>query len=82
LQIELRRAYNCEIMLSKVKVPLPELMVSYSLWYSFFSTPYDIHLHINASLMAELNLRFYRVIRVLQFRSEKFKLLVCSFLYK
>ncbi|KAH9613745.1 hypothetical protein KSS87_009711, partial [Heliosperma pusillum] len=24
--IELRRAYNCEIMLSKVKIPLPELM--------------------------------------------------------
>lgn len=27
LQIELRRAYNCEIMLSKVKIPLPDLMV-------------------------------------------------------
>ncbi|KAJ4826465.1 hypothetical protein Tsubulata_019432 [Turnera subulata] len=26
--IELRRAYNCEIMLSKVKIPLPELMNS------------------------------------------------------
>uniref|UniRef100_A0A7N0TCC6 Formin-like protein n=1 Tax=Kalanchoe fedtschenkoi TaxID=63787 RepID=A0A7N0TCC6_KALFE len=26
--IELRRAYNCEIMLTKVKVPLPELMKS------------------------------------------------------
>ncbi|KAK3020876.1 hypothetical protein RJ639_046273 [Escallonia herrerae] len=26
--IELRRAYNCEIMLTKVKVPLPVLMVS------------------------------------------------------
>ncbi|XP_059459848.1 formin-like protein 6 isoform X2 [Corylus avellana] len=26
--IELRRAYNCEIMLTKVKVPLPELMSS------------------------------------------------------
>ncbi|XP_062099581.1 formin-like protein 18 [Humulus lupulus] len=26
--IELRRAYNCEIMLSKVKVPLPDLMSS------------------------------------------------------
>ncbi|XVF89253.1 hypothetical protein PTKIN_Ptkin19aG0115400 [Pterospermum kingtungense] len=26
--IDLRRAYNCEIMLSKVKVPLPELMSS------------------------------------------------------
>uniref|UniRef100_A0A7N0UTH2 Formin-like protein n=2 Tax=Kalanchoe fedtschenkoi TaxID=63787 RepID=A0A7N0UTH2_KALFE len=26
--IELRRAYNCEIMLTKVKVPLPELMNS------------------------------------------------------
>ena len=29
MQIEHRRAYNCEIMLSKVKVPLHELMVSY-----------------------------------------------------
>ena len=28
LQIELRRAYNCEIMLSKVKVSLTDLMVS------------------------------------------------------
>lgn len=27
LQIELRRAYNCEIMLTKVKIPLPDLMV-------------------------------------------------------
>lgn len=27
LQIELRRAYNCEIMLSKVKIPLSDLMV-------------------------------------------------------
>lgn len=36
LQIELRRAYNCEIMLTKVKVPLPELMVSYCLQHSFF----------------------------------------------
>ncbi|XP_011036678.1 PREDICTED: formin-like protein 6 isoform X2 [Populus euphratica] len=26
--IELRRAYNCEIMLSKVKIPLPDLMSS------------------------------------------------------
>ncbi|XP_047329666.1 formin-like protein 18 [Impatiens glandulifera] len=26
--IELRRAYNCEIMLTKVKVPIPELMIS------------------------------------------------------
>ncbi|KAB2627926.1 formin-like protein 6 [Pyrus ussuriensis x Pyrus communis] len=28
LQIELRRAYNCEIMLTKVKIPLPDLMSS------------------------------------------------------
>lgn len=28
LQIDLRRAYNCEIMLTKVKIPLPDLMVS------------------------------------------------------
>ncbi|KAM1211026.1 hypothetical protein COP2_032333 [Malus domestica] len=27
-KIELRRAYNCEIMLTKVKIPLPDLMVS------------------------------------------------------
>lgn len=37
MQIDHRRAYNCEIMLSKVKVPLPELMVKatefvYYLW--------------------------------------------------
>jgi hypothetical protein len=28
LQVDHRRAYNCEIMLSKVKVPPHELMVS------------------------------------------------------
>ena len=32
LQIDHRRAYNCEIMLSKVKVPLQDLMVR---WFIF-----------------------------------------------
>lgn len=27
-QVDLRRAYNCEIMLSKIKIPLPDMMVS------------------------------------------------------
>lgn len=31
-QIDHRRAYNCEIMLSKVKVPLQDLMVR---WFIF-----------------------------------------------
>ncbi|KAL6207312.1 hypothetical protein ACLB2K_018270 [Fragaria x ananassa] len=30
--IELRRAYNCEIMLTKVKIPLPDLMTSPDGW--------------------------------------------------
>lgn len=28
LQIDLKRAYNVEIMLTKVKMPLPDMMVS------------------------------------------------------
>lgn len=32
LQIDHRRAYNCEIMLSKVKIPLHDLLVSCSLF--------------------------------------------------
>lgn len=28
LQVDMRRANNCEIMLTKVKVPLPEVIVS------------------------------------------------------
>lgn len=27
-QIDLRRAYNCEIMLTKIKIPLPDMIVS------------------------------------------------------
>jgi len=30
-QVDLRRAYNCEIMLSKIKVPLPDMIVSFFL---------------------------------------------------
>lgn len=29
VQVDMRRANNCEIMLTKVKVPLPEVIVSY-----------------------------------------------------
>lgn len=28
-QVDLRRAYNCEIMLSKIKIPLPDMIVSF-----------------------------------------------------
>lgn len=27
-QVDLRRAYNCEIMLTKIKMPLPDMIVS------------------------------------------------------
>lgn len=30
-QVDLRRAYNCEIMLSKIKIPLPDMIVSFFL---------------------------------------------------
>lgn len=40
LQIEHRRAYNCEIMLTKVKIPLPDLMVRWEsiLRFLYFSS--------------------------------------------
>lgn len=28
VQVDLRRAYNCEIMLTKIKIPLPDMIVS------------------------------------------------------
>lgn len=37
LQIDLRRAYNCEIMLTKVKIPLSELMVNLPFLFPFFT---------------------------------------------
>lgn len=34
-QIDLRRAYNCEIMLSKIKIPLPDMLVSWPIFIFF-----------------------------------------------
>lgn len=36
-QVDLRRAYNCEIMLTKIKIPLPDMIVS-SLYHSCAQT--------------------------------------------
>lgn len=49
MQIDHRRAYNCEIMLSKVKVPLHELMVSLIVLLQTFASLIivDKLLHVN-----------------------------------
>lgn len=34
-QVDLRRANNCEIMLTKIKIPLPDMLVSFCCQYLF-----------------------------------------------
>lgn len=72
LQIELRRAYNCEIMLTKVKVPLRELVVCYSLENLFLHKCF-----FNSGVELEI---LYGYMRVTVLKSQISKFPACSFL--